>query len=664
MTPVKKTLQTKSLFKVNYEQQLNPQQLEVVMAGRGPMLVIAGPGSGKTRTVTYRVARLIESGVHPESILLVTFTNKAARSMLTRVAGIVPIQAYRLWGGTFHHIGNKLLRKHAKSIGYQNNFTILDREDSKSLVDDIRKTIKLDVPKKNFPKSGVLINLFNYAVSTDQPLAKTIQQKSKQIQKFTPDIVRIFNNYTEKKFKQNLMDFDDLLLNWKKLFEEHPRLRETYAKQFEYILVDEYQDTNHLQGEIIDLMADQHRNLMVVGDDAQSIYSFRGADFTNIIEFPNRYPNVKVFKLETNYRSHPEILRLANSCIKNNTKQFPKNLKAVKPTGAHPRLVIVDNGFAQARFICREALKLSQQENIPLNEIAVLYRAHSQSMELQMELTKLRIPFEIRSGLRFFEQAHLKDVLSYLKLISNIKNELSWHRVLRLYPGIGPTTSEKLWAKFKDAKKFTETIKKSNRPIKLTTESQHSWQEFIKLIKKLDVMEIKNKPALLIKVILNEWYEDHLESTYPNARERSDDLKQLSAFADQFSSLDEFLSQVTLLTNVEGEEHRRRHQRDNLVLTTIHQAKGLEWRVVFMIGLVEGRFPDARSLAEQNSEEEERRLFYVGVTRTKEKLYLSYPLVSDKRGGLYEIIQQPSRFLEELDMSSYEEVRITSDNYQ
>ncbi|MCK4909435.1 MAG: UvrD-helicase domain-containing protein, partial [Planctomycetes bacterium] len=243
MTPVKKTLQTKSLFKVNYEQQLNPQQLEVVMAGRGPMLVIAGPGSGKTRTVTYRVARLIESGVHPESILLVTFTNKAARSMLTRVAGIVPIQAYRLWGGTFHHIGNKLLRKHAKSIGYQNNFTILDREDSKSLVDDIRKTIKLDVPKKNFPKSGVLINLFNYAVSTDQPLAKTIQQKSKQIQKFTPDIVRIFNNYTEKKFKQNLMDFDDLLLNWKKLFEEHPRLRETYAKQFEYILVDEYQDT-------------------------------------------------------------------------------------------------------------------------------------------------------------------------------------------------------------------------------------------------------------------------------------------------------------------------------------------------------------------------------------------------------------------------------------
>ncbi|MEK7450078.1 MAG: UvrD-helicase domain-containing protein, partial [Planctomycetota bacterium] len=530
---------------VNYEQELNPQQLAVVMAGQGPMLVIAGPGSGKTRTVTYRVARLVETGTNPDSILLLTFTNKAARTMLDRVANLLPVRTLHFWGGTFHHIGNVILRKHAKLIGYQNNYTILDREDSKDLINDILKTIKLDTPPKNFPKSNILAGIFGYAANTGREIKETIGKDTPQLMKFSADIIRIFDIYTAKKLKQNLMDFDDLLLNWKKLFEEHQTVRDFYARKFIYTLVDEYQDTNHLQGEIIERLAGVHRNLTVVGDDAQSIYSFRGADFTNIMEFPNRYPEAKIYKLEANYRSTPEILRLANCCIKHNTKQFPKNLQALCPEGEYPKLVILDNNFAQAKFVTKEILELHRREKIPLNQMAVLYRAHYQSMELQMELANLKLPFEIRSGLRFFEQAHLKDVLSYLKIISNFNHELAWQRALKLYPGIGPASAEHLWKTIKELKNLSalpacpdgppEADRDANRhlsaapaslppervasgkprpsgrdgrasgPRRFSGAAMKSWQELVKLINKIYNQNLKDNPAVLINIFLDEW---------------------------------------------------------------------------------------------------------------------------------------------------------------
>jgi DNA helicase-2/ATP-dependent DNA helicase PcrA len=648
-------------FVLDYEKELNPQQLAVVKVAGGPILVIAGAGSGKTRVVTYRVAYLVETGVAPSNILLVTFTNKAAKEMLRRVELLVPAAigvSGRVWGGTFHHIGNRILRRHAPLVGFHPNYTILDQEDAKTLMEACISDLKLNPKGSRFPRGEVLEDIVGLSVNTHRPIEELVLERYPFFYELLDDIRAVADRYRKRKRELNSMDFDDLLFYWKTLLQEHPEVRTRYGEQFHHILVDEYQDTNHIQAEIIDLLAEGHGNIMVVGDDSQSIYSFRGANFANILSFPDRYPAAKVFKLEINYRSTPEILQLANASIVFNRYQFPKELQTVRPAGAMPSLVPAQDVLEQASFVAQKVAEV-RDAGTPLSRIAVLYRAHYHSMELQMELTRRGIPFQVRSGLRFFEQAHIKDVCAYLKVICNPSDELAWKRVLQLYPKVGKATAEKIWRLISaggsdprvavDAREVAQKIPGGGR---------ESWREFTRTIAKLRGPEMISDPGRMIETVLKEGYEAYLHAKYPNYESRTDDLRQLANFAQQYSSGEDFLSELALLTSMEGEDQPVGREEDGtLTLSSVHQAKGLEWSVVFVIWLAEGRFPSLRSLTESGGEgeEEERRLFYVAVTRARDELYLCYPRFASDRGGR-ETIQRPSRFISELPGEGYERV--------
>lgn len=643
-------------FRVNYSSELNEEQYSAVTAGEGPILVIAGAGSGKTRTITYRVAWLIESGVKPEEILLVTFTNKAAREMLQRVESLTGLNLRALWGGTYHHIANIILRRHANLLGYTNDFTILDTTDAKDMIDMCIDELKIDVKKRRFPKGEVLRELFSFAINTETSLENAILKKTPYFADLIEWIKAIKDYYDNKKKMTNSMDFDDLLTNLKKLLDENQNVYEKYATLFRYILVDEYQDTNKLQADLIDKLASKHRNLLVVGDDSQSIYSFRGANFQNIITFVDRYPDAKVYKLETNYRSTPQILALANSSIKNNTRQYHKTLRAVQPEYALPAIVPVDDVYEQAEFVAQRILEL-RDEGVPLHEIAVLYRAHFHSMELQLELTRRNIPYFIRSGLRFFEQAHVKDVVSFLRLAVNPKDELSLKRALKLFPGIGKSTAEKLWEMLSIASDPAGLLMSDETGKNFGSKIHDGWKKFADIYKTINEEGIKEIPSEQIQVVLDKFYSEYLITQYPNAEDRRDDIEELAGYAKRFSNTRDFLAQLSLLSELTGEDIIAGEERDEaIMLTTIHQAKGLEWEHVFIIWVSEGRFPSPLSLNTQEELEEERRLFYVGVTRAKKGLYLIYPRMIEQTHRT--IIAKPSRFIMELDRDTYEIWRV------
>lgn len=655
-----KTIVTSKADIIDFEKELNPQQLQVVTAGNGPILVIAGAGSGKTRTVIYRLAYLVKKGVSPSSILLLTFTNKSAREMLRRAEVLTGLDTHLLWGGTFHHIGNTVLRREAKLLGYEPNYTILDREDSKDLIEECVSELGLNKPKY-FPKGSVLNEIFSFAINTDQELPRAIEKNFHAFFEITDDIVRAFNRYTYKKQELNVMDFDDLLVNWKKLLVTNPDVKELYRQRFRYILVDEYQDTNKIQADVTELLVGENGNLMVVGDDSQSIYSFRGATFTNIIDFPKRFPNATILKLETNYRSTPEILTLANSSIKYNKRQFQKTLTPIKSPGPIPELVINSDVNEQARFVCQRILELHNDEGIDLGDIAVLYRSHYHSLEIQMELTRLNIPFQVRSGLRFFEQAHVKDVASYLKIIANPRDELAWKRVMKLYPKIGKSTAEKVWKVLTTSDNPLQKFKSSDVKKVLSKNAQKGWEELVNIIELLSRRDLNKSPSQMIEIVLTNGYENYLTLNFPNSYSRIEDIKQLANYALQYDSLDKFLAELALLSNVYGEDITTGiEEKDIVILSTVHQAKGLEWKVVFIIWLTDGKFPDRHSFRELGDEdlEEERRLFYVAVTRAKEQLILTYPTMSHEYSSL-DVIQRPSRFIKELDEGAYEKVTIT-----
>ena len=402
-------------FKINYRAELNEEQYQVVTQGDGPCLVLAGAGSGKTRTLVYRVAYLLEKGANPNSILLVTFTNKAAREMTGRLELLLKDQVKGLWSGTFHHIGNRLLRTYGQAIGLNPNFNILDNEDSKSLIKACRQSVSLP-NDKYFPKADLIHKIISLSVNSKNNISDLINRRFSQIdENYIPLIEKIGNLYQARKKQANALDFDDLLSEWNRLLLESESVREKLAKQFKYILVDEYQDTNYIQGEIINHLAGDDQNVLVVGDDSQSIYSFRGAVVENILDFPKNFSQTKTFKLEINYRSTPEILGLANEPIRHNRHKFDKKLRTHKKSGERPALVALDSVDSQADFICQRILDLQKEQRINLNEIAVLFRAHFQSLELELAMNKRNIPYVMRGGLRFFEQAHIKDVVAYLE---------------------------------------------------------------------------------------------------------------------------------------------------------------------------------------------------------------------------------------------------------
>lgn len=647
---------------VNYREALNDEQHAVVMAGKGPILVIAGAGSGKTRTVTYRVARLIEAGVAPARILLVTFTNRAAREMLARVESLLAADVRRIWGGTFHSIANRLLRRHAASLGYEGSFTILDSEDTKDLIDSCVEDAAIDTRARRFPKGEVLREMFSYATNTDLPLEQVIASKFPHFEPLTGQIKRVDQTYQSRKLERNAMDYDDLLINWKRLMIEKEEIAAIYQDQFQYILVDEYQDTNTLQAEIVDLVAGKHRNLMVVGDDAQSIFGWRGANFANIFQFKDRYPDAHVFRLENNYRSTPEILMLANASVAHNRKQFPKNLQAVRPSRNFvPALIPARDADQQAAFVASRVLEL-RDEGLRLGEIAVLYRSHFHALEVQLELTRRGIPYDVRSGVRFFEQAHIKDVTAYLRLIANPRDELAWKRVLKLIPKVGNATASRVWEKLAGAEEPLALIRSDELARSLPKGAAIGWGEFAALIKDLAAPESVNAPAKQIELVLERGYVEYLQANYENAEAREEDLRQLANFAIRFATTEAFLSELSLINTERfsppgstlGEDVIMGGDEDErLVLSSIHQAKGLEWQVVFLIWVADGRFPSGRSLREPEGDEEERRLFYVALTRAKDELYVCYPLIESDRSR-QTVINRPSRFVIEVPRALFE----------
>jgi len=664
-------------LQIDYARELNEQQHAAVTALPGPSLVIAGAGSGKTRTLTYRVAYLIEQGIPPDRILLLTFTNKAAREMMRRVTDLLGNELTELWGGTFHSIGVRVLKRHAELIGYRNDFTILDREDATDLLKACIADADIDVKATRFPKADVVSDVISMALNTHRTIPEVLAQEYDYFAQLAPQIEDVANRYRARKQTANVMDFDDLLALWLKLLQEHEDVRERYQRRFQFILVDEYQDTNKLQSDLIDLLAAKHKNVMVVGDDSQSIYSWRGANFRNILEFPQRYPGTKVYKIEVNYRSTPEILSVANAAIAPNVNQFQKQLTAAKKSGMRPWLVVSHDAHEQAKFVAQRVLEL-REEGRNLNDIAILYRSHFHAVELQLELRLRNIPFVITSGIPFFQQAHIKDVAAYLKLVTNPNDELSFKRLVQMLPGIGGKGAEKLWAKFSSEFRVSSAElrgadggepkpgnTKDEIPLAIAIQrtsaaapkkSERAWAQFAITISQLETEPVRSQPWEMIRIVVEAGYEEYLMETFPNFRNRLDDLEQLASFAHTFKSTEEFLTQLSLLTNIEAEEDRVANKdEEQLRLSTIHQAKGLEFDVVFTIMLCDGLFPSIRSVESVEGVEEERRLFYVAITRARDELYLTYPLIRAAQGYGGDAMQQPSRFLKEIPPELVEE---------
>ncbi len=641
-------------LQIDYARELNEQQLQAVTAPPGPALVIAGAGSGKTRTLTYRVAYLLEQGIPPERILLLTFTNKAAREMMRRVADLLGQELASLWGGTFHSIGNRVLRQHATLLGYQRDFTIMDREDAKHLITTCVAESDIDIKATRFPKAEVLGDIFSLAINTQKPIPQILDEQYDYFSQLAPQIADVDRRYASRKRATNAMDFDDLLALWLKLLQEHADVRDRYQRRFQFILVDEYQDTNKLQSDLIDLLAAGHHNVMVVGDDAQSIYAWRGANYANILRFTDRYPEAGVYRIETNYRSTPEILDVANAAIAANVHQYAKHLAPARKSGAKPILVTCGDAAEQAAFVAQRVLEL-REEGADLNRMAVLYRSHFHALELQLELTRRNIPFSITSGIRFFEQAHIKDVTAYLKLVANPRDELSFKRLVQLLPGVGGKSADKLWKAFSESHRPEPEIR---TPVaralqacagSVPKKTAKAWAQFTATLAQLESEDARTDASKMIRLVVEAGYEDHLKENYANYRSRLDDLEQLAVFARQFEKVEDFLTQLALLTNVEAEDDQPAAREDEqLRLSTVHQAKGLEFDVVFVIMLCDGLFPSARSLESDEGEEEERRLMYVAITRAKNELYLSYPLIRASAGNTGDFLQQPSRFLKEI----------------
>ncbi len=635
-------------FRVDYEGELNEEQREVVFAEGGPRLVIAGAGSGKTRTLVYRVARLIESGADPAKVLLLTFTNKAAREMLRRVEALLSLDTRRMTGGTFHSVGNRLLRQYGEAIGLSPHFTILDAEDSREMLEAATSDLKIPTLDRRFPKGEVLQDLYSFTINTGRRLSEVLPERAPHFLSLQEEIVAVFERYLARKRAARACDYDDLLLHWKRLLETPAG--EELSRRFQHVLVDEYQDTNRLQGEIVDAMARGSRNVMVVGDDAQAIYSFRGASFENILGFPARYPDAKIFRLTTNYRSIPEILALANHSISRNEKQFPKELAAVREPGPLPAVVPLPDAFDQARFVAQRLLEW-RDEGEKLSDCAVLYRSHYQAMELQLELTRRGIPYEIRSGIRFFEQRHVKDVLAFLRILANPKDEISWKRALKIFPRIGERTASQIW----------ETIAGDPQPLEAFAKSEFpgrgieaALKPCRSLLRKLEAPSMRNSPADALRMIVDEVYRDFARAKFPNGDARLDDLEQFAQFASAYESLTAFLDEVSLFNELSGEDTvAGLPQDEKVVLSSVHQAKGLEWSRVAVIGLSEGRFPNYRAAATDAGLEEERRLFYVACTRAKNELILAYPMLARDRYST-DVILEASRFVTELPGECYE----------
>ncbi len=631
--------------KIDYKNKLNPAQLDAVQSIQGPHLVIAGAGSGKTRVLVFRVAYLVEKGTKPDEILLLTFTRRAAAEMLRRASILLDERCQKVGGGTFHSFANYILRRYSKFLGLSEHFTILDQSDAEDTINLIRTQLGFAKSDKRFPRKRAILEVISKSINRSENLEKVLYDEYPQFIEWTDEIERIRKEYVTYKFTKSMLDYDDLLVFLKLLLQKHESVRSRLSDKYKYIMVDEYQDTNKLQADIVRLLSGEQANVMVVGDDSQSIYSFRGANFKNIIDFPKVFPKARVIKLEENYRSVQPILNLTNEIINCSKERFEKRLFTRKKGVGMPFYIETHDENAQSSYVAQKILQL-REEGVELGSIAVLFRSGWHSNDLEVELAGRNIPFVKYGGQKFVEAAHIKDIISFLRIVYNISDAVSWHRALLLMRGIGAKTAERV---------INEVVinqKGLNSDDKLLTRYD-DLKALIGLLKKIDPAH--SAPGKLIRLFL-EYYNPLLKEKYDDFHKRINDLDSLERIASRYDSLEEFLGDMALEPPERSIVEAGRRDKDDLTLTlsTIHSAKGLEWHTVFLLFAAEGHLPSYLSLEDEEAIEEERRLFYVATTRAKENLFIIKPHIDRSPRSYFShsnsVFTQPSRFLTEGDI--------------
>ena len=641
---------------------LNEAQRAAVTFGAGPLLVVAGAGSGKTRTLAYRVAYLMHQGVDPGRILLLTFTRRAAHEMLRRAATIVARSTHvvdRVWGGTFHAMSNRILRRYAKPLGLRRDFTVLDQSDAADLMNLIRHELDLASQEKRFPRKQTCLDIYSRAVNGTDELAAVLEKHFPWCGEWEADLRRLFARYVARKQERNVLDYDDLLLYWAKLVSD-AGLAAEIGGQFDHILVDEYQDTNPLQARILRGMRKTNNNVMVVGDDAQSIYGFRAATVRNMLDFPKQFPGTTIITLEENYRSVTPILETTNRLISEAKEQYIKELRSTRGDGDLPKLVLCTDETQQDAYVIDRVL-MHYEQGVPLREQAVLFRASHLSATLEIELTRRNIPYHKYGGLRFLEAAHIKDVLAILRILENPRDEMAWFRILQLFDGIGPATAERIIRHVADHQ-FSQ---RSIREFKAPPAARRQMSEFADLLDAL--LGGKPAPPAIEVERIRKVYDPLMERLYENPASRVRDLGSLEQIASGYTSRQKFLVDLQLdppssTSDLAGPPMI---DEDWLVLSTIHSAKGCEWDVVYLVHAADGFLPSDMACGSSEEIEEERRLTYVAMTRARNALYVSHPLryyhtwtsFTDR----YTFVQR-SRFLTEYVVASMEESSVARES--
>lgn len=643
-------------FLIDYQAELNPAQYEAVITHKGSLLVLAGAGSGKTRTLVFRVARMVEEGIDPASILLLTFTRRSSEEMLQRAGALIGGRCERVAGGTFHSFANTVLRRYAQLLGFANAFTILDRGDSEDVINLIRARLGLDKKERRFPKKQTIMEVISLAANKLCSVAEVLDDQFPHLFSELEELLRIDEYYRHYKHERSLLDYDDLLTKLRELLQTHPEVAERLSNTLRYIMVDEYQDTNRLQAEIIRSLAHSHDNVMAVGDDAQSIYSFRGATVKNILEFPRLFPNTQIVKLEENYRSTQPILNLSNLIIQQGKEQYTKNLFTKREKGVKPTLVEAESERYQSRFVAQKILELREQ-GVPLEEMAVLFRSSFHSFDLELELNQRNLRFVKRGGFKFIETTHVKDALAHLRVIANPQDAVSWHRVILLLEGIGPKGSEKILGHILGGPDHAQRL--AEYPAKGVMGDE--LRRLATLL--IEVQAPDLKPAEQLEAVVK-YYQPILKRNHrDDYPKRQKDLEHFTVITERYTSLEKLLADMALEppnSSVGDVVAMDREDEGLLTLSTIHSAKGLEWHSVFIIWATEGRFPSLYNKKDDELEEE-RRLMYVAVTRAKENLFISYPInIFDKATGM--VFSKPSRFLDGLSRKILEPVFLMEDD--
>jgi DNA helicase-2/ATP-dependent DNA helicase PcrA len=640
-------------YSIQYANLLNKKQLEAVFHEKGPALVVAGAGTGKTRTLVHRVARLVESGVNPSNILLLTFTRRASKEMLNRASNILDERCKQVQGGTFHFYCSLLLHRYAEVIGFPSNFTIIDTADALEVIQFVRTELNLHKKKKRFPNKNTLLSIISTCINKHLDLRIVLQEQYPQFLEQEEKIEKVAFGYQDYKEKNFVMDFDDLLIKTRQLLTQHDDIRVKVASKNQFVMVDEFQDTNKLQAELTDLFSSVHGNVMAVGDDAQSIYSFRGADHQNIMDFPDRFEGTKVIKLEENYRSTPQILEVANNLLRQANFKFEKELYSKNAEGELPALVQSSSEHDQSRFLTQMVLQLREQ-GLDLNEMAVLFRNGRDSFDLEVELNRKNIPFVKYGGQKFTEAAHIKDVLAHVRVLVNPMDTIAWNRVLMLLDGIGPKTAQDLF----------EWIRLAKNPYKLdlSDTTSKSYINQLKVLSKL-LIELKDNDHSVSKVIelIVDYYRNFCKDRYDDYPKRLKDLEAFVNVSESFTSLPKMLEELALdpITATAVDTEQKTKEEAPLILSTIHSAKGLEWKHVFIIQCLDGIIPSAYSVEDEEQLDEELRLLYVAATRAKDMLYFSYPVLAQSAYGDY--FTQPSRFLKQMNEKLVEEWKLVEE---